>query len=474
MSKISIQELKKQYKDGLSVESKISAYLETIEKTENSIHALLHISKESALEKARFLDKNGFDNSKPLYGIPFTIKDVICTKALPTTAASKILENFTPPYSATVINKLEEAGAIILGKNNLDEFAMGSTCENSAYSATKNPRDITKVPGGSSGGSAASVVAEQCIASLGTDTGGSVRQPANLCGCFGLKPTYGRVSRYGVIAYASSLDQVGPIANNASDIADVLQVIAGHDSLDTTSAPNPLPLYQEYLDNSQSLKNVTLGIPKEFMQSQSLDSEVLANAEECIAKAKELGAKIVEVSLPHTKYSVSTYYIIAAAEASSNLARYDGVRYTKRADTITNLDDLYIKSRTEGFGQEVQRRILLGSFVLSSGYYDAYYKKAAQVRRLIRQDYLNALQSCDALLCPVSPIPAWDLNAIHDPIQMYLMDIFTLSLNLAGLPGMAFPTGLNSKNLPLGMQLLGKPFDEGSLIAYANLLSESV
>ncbi len=472
--KISIQELKNQYKEGQSVENVISQYINTIEKTENDIHALLYFSKDYALEKARNLDKNAFDKTKPLFGIPFTIKDVICTKNIPTTAASKILENFTPPYSATVINRLEEAGAIILGKNNLDEFAMGSTCENSSYISTKNPRNLSKVPGGSSGGSAASVVSEQCVASLGTDTGGSVRQPANLCGCFGLKPTYGRVSRYGVIAYASSLDQVGPMANHANDIAEIMQVIAGHDSLDTTSSPCAVPNYLADCESTQSLKNVKLGIPKEFMEASSIDKEVYASAMACIEKAKSLGAEIINISLPNTKYSVSTYYIIAAAEASSNLARYDGVRYTKRAENNKNLEELYIKSRTEGFGAEVQRRILLGSFVLSSGYYDAYYKKAAQVRRLIRQDYLNALKECDAILAPVSPIPAWDLEAINDPIQMYLMDIFTLSLNLAGLPGMAFPSGLTSSNLPLGMQLLGKPFDESSLIAFSKLLAEDI
>ncbi len=469
-----IQELIAEYKNGLSVEDVVKKHIETIEESEKNIHALLHVSKEYALEKARSFDKNGYDSSKPLFGVPVTIKDVICTKDIPTTAASKILEGFVPPYSATVVKKLEEAGAIILGKNNLDEFAMGSTCENSGYFSTKNPRDFTKVPGGSSGGSAASVVANQCFASLGTDTGGSVRQPANLCGCFGLKPTYGRVSRYGVVAYASSLDQVGPMARSCEDIADVLQVIAGHDALDNTSSPVEVPNYRAFLENTQSLEGVTLGIPKEFMESESMDKETYQASQDCIQHAKDLGAKIVEISLPHTKYSVSTYYIIAAAEASSNLARYDGVRFTKRAQDIKNLDELYIKSRTEGFGQEVQRRILLGSFVLSSGYYDAYYKKAAQVRRLIREDYLKALEGCDAILAPVSPIPAWDLAAIHDPIQMYLMDIFTLSLNLAGLPGIAFPTGKNSANLPLGMQLFAKPFAEGNLLAYSKLLSKEI
>ncbi len=471
-TQLSIQELIKAYSEGLKAETVVNQCLEKIEKTEKDIHALLHVSKEYALEKARSFDKAGYNKSHGLWGVPVTIKDVICTKNISTTAASKILENFTPTYSATVVEKLEQAGAIILGKNNMDEFAMGSSCENSAYYPTKNPHNLAKVPGGSSGGSAASVAANQCFASLGTDTGGSVRQPANLCGCVGLKPTYGRVSRYGVIAYASSLDQVGPMANSVSDVAMLLQEIAGHDPLDNTSAPNKVDNYLECINNTQSLKDVTIGLPVEFLQNENIDPEVLAACNKTIEKAKSLGAKTVEVSLPHTKYSLSTYYIIATAEAGSNLARYDGVRFGKRAEDIKNLEELYIKSRTEGFGQEVQRRILLGAFVLSSGYYDAYYKKAAQVRRLIKEDYLNALNSCDFILSPVSPIPAWDINKVHDPIQMYLMDIFTLSLNLAGLPGLAIPQGKTNDGLPLGVQLLGKPFDEANLLSYGNLLAE--
>ncbi len=471
-TQLSIQELTKAYSEGLQVSDVVNQCLANIEKTEKDISALLHVSSAYALEKAASFDKKGYDSSLPLYGVPVTIKDVICTKNIPTTAASKLLEGFTPPYSATVVEKLEKAGAIILGKNNMDEFAMGSSCENSAYFPTKNPHDITKVPGGSSGGSAASVAARQCFASLGTDTGGSVRQPANLCGCVGLKPTYGRVSRYGVIAYASSLDQVGPMANSVEDVASTLQVIAGHDPLDNTSSPQAVENYLEAIAQRQSLKDVTIGIPLEFIKNENIDAEVLEACNKTIEKAKALGANIVEVSLPYTKYSLSTYYIIATAEAGSNLARYDGVRFGKRAEEVKNLEELYVKSRTEGFGQEVQRRILLGAFVLSSGYYDAYYKKAAQVRRLIKDDYLNALKSCDVLLSPVSPIPAWDLNAVHDPIQMYLMDIFTLSLNLAGLPGLAIPQGKTKKGLPLGVQLLGKPFDEANMLAYGNLLAE--
>ncbi len=467
----SIKNLVDAYKNGLSVESVVKQSLERIENTEKDLKALLHLSKDYALQKAALCDKNGFDSSKPLFGVPVTIKDVICTKDIPTTAASKILEGFTPAYSASVVEKLEAAGAIILGKNNLDEFAMGSSCENSGYQITKNPHGENKVAGGSSGGSAASVASKQCFASLGTDTGGSVRQPANLCGCVGLKPTYGRVSRYGVIAYASSLDQVGPMARSVEDVASVLQVIAGHDVKDATSSPEKVEDYAQALENRKSLDNVTLGIPKEFMENE-LDSEVLASYNACVEDAKSKGAKIIEVSLPHLKYSLSTYYIIATAEAGSNLARYDGVRFGKRTNDPISLDDLYIKSRTEGFGEEVQRRMLLGAFVLSSGYYDAYYKKAAQVRRLIREDYIKALKDCNALIAPVSPLPAWDLNTVHDPIKMYMMDIFTLSLNLAGLPGLAIPTGMTKSNLPLGVQLLGRAFDEANLLSYGNLLSK--
>ncbi len=467
----SINELQEAYKNGLKVEEVINKTLEQIEKTEPQVQALLHVSKDYALEKARNFDKTSYDASKPLFGVPVTIKDVLCTKGLPTTAASKILEGFKPPYSATAVQKLEEAGAIIVGKNNLDEFAMGSSCENSAYQVSKNPNDTTKVAGGSSGGSAVSVMSKQCFASLGTDTGGSVRQPANLCGCVGLKPTYGRVSRYGVIAYASSLDQVGPMARSVEDVAQIMQVIAGHDKKDSTSSPEQVPSYLDVLANTQSLKGVTLGLPKEFLESE-IDEEVRKSYNDTIERAKDLGANFVDVSLPYTKYSLSTYYIIAMAEAGSNLARYDGIRYGQRAEDIANLEELYIKSRTQGFGDEVQRRILLGAFVLSSGYYDAYYKKAAQVRNLIRQDYINALSNCNALLAPVSPIPAWDINSVHDPIKMYLMDIFTLSLNLAGLPGLAIPTGKTNSNLPLGVQLLGRAFDEENLLSYGNLLAK--
>ncbi len=368
------------------------------------------------------------------------------------------------------MEKLEDAGAIIIGKANLDEFAMGSSTENSAYIATRNPHDLSKIPGGSSGGSAASVVSGQCFASLGTDTGGSIRQPANLCGCVGLKPTYGRVSRYGIIAYASSLDQAGAMGRTVSDVARVTQVIAGYDEKDNTSTPQKVSNYMSEIKNRTSLQNVKVGIIKEFMEAEGMDKEVQKSCHETLRKAEALGATVVEVSLPNLKYSISAYYIVATAEASSNLARYDGVRFGKRSENFSTLDELYINSRTELFGKEVQRRIMLGNYVLSSGYYDAYYKKAAQVRRLISMDYKKALEKCDFLLTPVSPIPAWDIGAVQNPLQMYLMDIFTISLNLVGLPGLAIPTGTTKKGLPLGVQLLGRAFDEGSLLSYGSML----
>jgi aspartyl-tRNA(Asn)/glutamyl-tRNA(Gln) amidotransferase subunit A len=413
-------------------------------------------------------------SQKPLWGIPVTVKDVLTLQGLPTTAASRILEGFQPPYNAFAVEKLQQAGAIILGKNNMDEFAMGSTTEHSAYQETNNPWDIDCIPGGSSGGSAASVAACQCFASLGSDTGGSIRQPAALCGCVGIKPTYGRVSRYGLLAYASSFDQVGPLTRTVEDAAAVLQVIAGHDHRDSTSSPEAVPDYTAIMNSADNMKNIKIGLPREFFDYKGLDSGIASACQRAIDAARELGADIVEVSLPHTEYSIASYYILAAAEASSNLARYDGVRYGHRTADPKNLEDMYTSSRTEGFGTEVQRRILLGSYVLSAGYYDAYYRKAAQVRRLIRQDYLDALQQCDMLLAPVSPVPAWKKGQMSgDPLQMYFMDIFTLSLNLAGLPGLSIPAGMSGA-LPAGVQLLGRAFDEGRLFLAGRLLTHAM
>ena len=453
----------------VTAEAVTKACLDRIAETEPSIHALITV-REQALEEARALDAQGPDASKPLWGVPVTVKDAIVTKGTRTTAGSKILGGFNPFYDAFVVERLKEAGAVIVGKNNMDEFAMGSSTENSAFGPTRNPRDPERIPGGSSGGSAASVAANQCYASLGTDTGGSIRQPAALCGCVGLKPTYGRVSRYGVIAYGSSLDQVGPLTRTVEDAALVLSVIAGHDKRDSTSSPRPVDNYADF--SRADLKGVRLGVPREFM-AEGLDGPVAKACQDALDRARDLGAELVDVSLPHaTRHAIAAYYIVAMAEASSNLSRFDGVRYGYRAADPKNLDDLYCRSRSEGFGQEVQRRILLGTYVLSAGYYDAYYKKAAQVRRLIRQDYLNALGSCDALFGPVSPVTAWKLGSIiDDPLKMYLMDIYTVSLNLAGLPGLSFPVG-EADGLPVGMQLIGRDFVEAGILGIGNVLSK--
>lgn len=451
----------------VSAEDVTKACLDRIAATEPTLHALITV-REEALEDARALDAQGPDASKPLWGVPVTVKDAIVTKGVRTTAGSKILGNFTPFYDAFVVERLKEAGAIIVGKNNMDEFAMGSSTENSAFGPTRNPRDPERVPGGSSGGSAASVAAKQCYASLGTDTGGSIRQPAALCGCVGLKPTYGRVSRYGVIAYGSSLDQVGPLTRTVEDAAIMLSVLAGHDARDSTSSPRPA---DDYALTRTDLKGVRLGVPREFM-GEGLDGPVAKVCRDALDRARDLGAELVDVSLPHsTRHAIAAYYIVAMAEASSNLSRFDGVRYGYRAADPQNLDDLYCRSRSEGFGQEVQRRILLGTYVLSAGYYDAYYKKAAQVRRLIRQDYLAALDACDALFGPVSPVTAWKLGSIiDDPLKMYLMDIYTVSLNLAGLPGLSFPVG-EAEGLPVGMQLIGRDFDEATILNIGHVMS---
>ncbi len=464
-------------KGEMTAESVVQAAANRISVTEGQVQALLAHNVEQALDQARQMDAQGVDASKPLWGVPVTVKDAICTKGLTTTAGSKILQNFTPFYDATVVQKLRDAGAIIVAKNNMDEFAMGSTTENSAYQTTHNPWDISRVPGGSSGGSAASVTAMQCYASLGTDTGGSIRQPASLCGCVGVKPTYGRVSRYGVIAYGSSLDQVGPLARSVEDCALVLENIAGHDARDTTSDPRPLEqnAYSKALHARQDLKGLRVGIPKEFF-TQGLDGEVGDACHAALETMKNLGAELVEVSLPHTQASIATYYIVAMAEASSNLARFDGVRYGYRSDKAQDLASLYVESRTEGFGKEVQRRIMLGTYVLSSGYYDAYFRKAAQVRDVIRQDYTTALAQCDVICGPVSPVTAWKLGDMSgNPLQMYLKDIYTLSLNLAGMPGLSLPVGLGKDSqMPVGMQMLGQAFSEELLFSVGQVLETAL
>ena len=420
------------------------------------------------LDAARALAKNA-DVSLPLGGVPVAIKDVINVRGEPCTCASKILKGYRAPYDATVIRKLRAAGAIPFGRTNMDEFAMGSSTENSSVQATKNPWDTSRIPGGSSGGSAAVVAAEEAFAALGSDTGGSIRQPAALCGCVGLKPTYGRVSRFGLVAFASSLDQIGPFTKTVRDSALLLNAISGKDPLDSTSLDEPVPDYTALL--GRDLKGVRLGMPREYF-IDGIDPQIDKAVRDAIKKYEALGAEIVEVSLPHTEYAVAVYYIIATAEASANLARFDGVRYGHRAGDVKDLLDHYGRTREEGFGPEVKRRIILGTYVLSSGYYDAYYLRAQKVRTLIRRDFMQAFEKVDAIVCPTSPDPAWKLGErTDDPLRMYLADIFTIACNLAGNCGISIPCGfadMGGKKLPVGLQLLGKPFDEANLLKIAH------
>ncbi|MGA0111862.1 MAG: Asp-tRNA(Asn)/Glu-tRNA(Gln) amidotransferase subunit GatA [Chthoniobacterales bacterium] len=408
------------------------------------------------------------DPSLPLGGIPVAIKDVINVQGEPCTCSSKILQGYTAPYDATVVTKLRAAGAVPFGRTNMDEFAMGSSTENSAIKVTRNPRDPERIPGGSSGGSAAVVAADEALASLGSDTGGSIRQPAALCGCVGLKPSYGRVSRYGLVAFASSLDQIGPFTHTVEDAALVLQAIAGHDPLDSTSLDVPVPDYSAALNDG--VKGMKLGVPKEYFVD-GMDPQVEARVREAIEVYRGLGAEIVEVSLPHTKYAVADYYIIATAEASANLARFDGVRYGKRAEAPRDLADHYGRTRGEGFGKEVKRRIILGTYVLSSGYYDAYYLRAQKVRTLIRRDFVEAFEKVDGLLSPTSPVPAFKIGErMSDPLQMYLSDIFTIAANLAGICGISIPCGdteTDGKKLPVGLQIMAPAFEEARLLRIA-------
>ena len=451
------------------------ACLERIAATEPKVQALISVQAEAARETARALDAAGPDPSKPLWGVPLVVKDVLCTRDVPTTCASKILEGFRPSYDATAVARLKDAGAVLLAKANMDEFAMGSTTENSAFFATRNPWDPERVPGGSSGGSGASVAACQAFGALGTDTGGSIRLPASFCGIVGLKPTYGRVSRFGMVAFGSSLDQIGPMTRSVEDAARMLQVIAGHDAADSTSVDRPVPDYVSALAERRDLKGLTIGLPAEYWD-KGLAPEVAETCAAAVKKAEELGAKTVRVNLRLSEYAIAAYYIIATAEASSNLARFDGVRYGYRDKDAASLMDMYVKSRTKGFGPEVQRRIILGTYVLSSGYYDAYYRKAAQVRRLLRQDFEAALAQCDLLAGAVCPTTAFKVGAMtSDPLQMYLMDIFTISTNLAGLPGMSLPVGLGRESgMPVGLQLTGRAFDETLLLQAAKTLEDNL
>jgi aspartyl-tRNA(Asn)/glutamyl-tRNA(Gln) amidotransferase subunit A len=436
------------------------AVFERIEAVEEKVNAYVTLDKDNALAKA------AETAGGPLAGMPIAIKDNICTEGVRTTCSSKILGNFVPVYESTVTGKLKEQGYVLIGKTNLDEFAMGSSTENSAFGLTRNPWALDRVPGGSSGGSAAAVAADECIAALGSDTGGSIRQPAAFCGVVGLKPTYGRVSRYGLVAFASSFDQIGPLTKNVKDSAIIMNAIAGHDKYDSTSADVPLPDFTSAL--GQDIKGMKIGVPSEFFV-EGMEREVEASVKEAIKKIESLGAEPVEISMPHTGYAVAAYYILATSEASSNLARYDGVRYGLRAEG-EDLIGMYMKTREEGFGAEVKRRIILGTYALSSGYYDAYYKKAQQVRTLIKQDFEKAFEKVDVIVTPTTPTTAFKAGEkTADPLQMYLSDIFTISVNLAGVPGISVPCGFTSEDLPVGLQIIGKHFDEESVlkIAYA-------
>jgi aspartyl-tRNA(Asn)/glutamyl-tRNA(Gln) amidotransferase subunit A len=448
----------------------VTACLDRLKKTEPVLSACLAVLEDQALEQARFLDQKGFNPQQILWGLPLTVKDVFCLKGAPTTAGSRQLADYHSVFEATVVQRLRDQGAVFLAKTNCDEFAMGSSTEFSAYGPTHNPFDVSRIPGGSSGGAAASVAGYQCPGAFGTDTGGSIRQPAGLCGCVGLKPTYGRVSRYGIIAYGSSFDQAGPLARTVADCGRLLQAVAGPDAFDATVATTPVG---DYI-NLASIKaqDLTLGLPKQLwtFDLHPMVSKVLQKA---LDLAKEAGIKVLEVDLPNLKYAVAAYYILASAEASTNLARYDGVRYGFRLPEPEDLLDLYTRTRQKGLGPEARRRILLGTFVLSSGYYEAYYRKAAQVRRLISQDIENALTKCDFILSPVSAIPAWTLGSfLDDPLTVYQMDLMTLPLNLYGGPGLSLPAGLGDDNLPVGAQLWGRPMSEASLLAAGQLLEK--
>jgi aspartyl-tRNA(Asn)/glutamyl-tRNA(Gln) amidotransferase subunit A len=448
------------------------AFLARIAAVDERVNSFITVCEEPALAAAALAqDRLDRGDATPLTGIPLALKDIFLTEGVRTTCASKILENYIPPYDGTATARLRQAGGILLGKLNMDEFAMGSSNENSAFGAVRNPWDPASVPGGSSGGSAAAVAARLAAATLGTDTGGSIRQPASHCGVVGLKPTYGRVSRYGVIAYASSLDQVGPLARDVEDCALMLQAIAGFDPLDSTSVHTPVPDYRATLHDG--VRGLRIGLPREYFVD-GLDAEVRQAVETAQATYRDLGAEIVEVSLPHTDYVVACYYLIATAEASSNLARYDGVRFGLRLDRGQGLIDMFSASRAAGFGPEVKRRIMLGTYALSSGYYDAYYLKAQKVRTLIRQDFLDAFAQVDVLLTPVAPTAAFRLGEkTADPLQMYLSDIFTIPVNLAGTCAMSLPSGATTAGLPIGLQLIGRPFDEATLLQTAHAFEQA-
>lgn len=471
-------------KGDLSSEQVTQAFLDRIAQTDKSVNAFLSVSAERALDTAKQIDRQGraARANKPLAGVPIAVKDVLCTQHEPTTCASRMLEKFVAPYTATAVDKIEKAGLVIVGKTNMDEFAMGGSTENSAFGSTKNPWDLARTPGGSSGGSAAALAAAQAPLTVGTDTGGSIRQPAAFCGVCGLKPTYGRVSRYGLVAFASSLDQVGPMAQTVEDLALLLQTIAGHDPLDSTSLPDPVPDYSTALQ--QDCKGVRIGVVRDHLDSDGLDDSIRKSVLESIEVYRDAGAKIVDVKLPNTKYSIATYYIIAPSEASSNLSRFSAAHYgfratpSKNAKSDSPLIDMYCQSRAQGFGPEVKRRIMLGTYMLSAGYYDAYYLKALKVRRLVRKDYDTAFQTADVILGPTTPTPAFKLgDKCDDPVQMYLVDLFTVGANLAGIPALSIPCGssnVEGKTLPLGLQLQAPPLSESMLLRVGHAYQKAI
>jgi aspartyl-tRNA(Asn)/glutamyl-tRNA(Gln) amidotransferase subunit A len=473
-SNLTIDRLHELYSSGEARPSEVCRMvLDRIEKANERLNAYLTLNREDALARAAAMDAGikSAAQTRPLAGVPIAIKDNMCTAGLRTTCSSRILGNYLPPYTATAVAKLEEAGAILLGKTNCDEFAMGSSTENSAFGPARNPWNAEYVPGGSSGGSAVAVAAGLASVSLGSDTGGSIRQPASFCGIVGLKPTYGRVSRYGLVAFASSLDQIGPFAANVRDAARTLQAIAGRDRYDATSANIPVPDYLSALTGE--VKGLRVGVPPECF-AEGLDGEVREKVEAAIKKLEECGAEIVEVHLPHTRHAVAVYYLIATAEASSNLARYDGVRYGFRAEEARTLAELYRRTRDQGFGAEVKRRIMLGTFALSSGYYDAYYEKAQRVRAMLVQDFAEAFKRCDVIATPTAPTPPFKLGEkTADPLAMYLSDIYTVTINLAGLPGVSVPCGSSGGGLPIGLQLIGNHFDEARLLNAADAYEQA-
>ena len=475
LHKLTLADLQKKFTAGeVTARDIVQSYTLRINQVEPKVKAYITRTGETAMAQAEALDEKlkGWRRTMPLMGMPVAIKDNICTEHVLTTCASRMLGNFVPPYDATVIARLRGQGYLLLGKTNLDEFAMGSSTENSAFGPSRNPWNVSCVPGGSSGGSAAAVAADECVAALGSDTGGSIRQPAALCGVVGLKPTYGRVSRFGLVAFASSLDQIGPITKDVTDAAIMLNVIAGHDPLDSTSANLPVPDYTRAL-KKKDLKRLKIGVPQEFF-AEGLDPEVEQAVRAAIDELKNLGGEIRDISLPTTDYAVAIYYLIATAEASSNLARFDGVKYGLRTKQAKDLLDMYAKTRQEGFGPEVKRRIMLGTYALSAGYYDAYYGKAQAARTMTKHDFDEAFKKVDLIVTPVTPTPAFKLGEkSEDPLQMYLSDIFTISVNLAGVPAIAVPCGFSKAGLPIGLQLIGRSFEEETILRAAHAYEQA-